>query len=83
MGVVNVVANDSSVPAGITDWNSREDEIVSNWLESVEVSEGSKVGEYDSTSRVIGIFMIVNFDDAMWGETGVFASSRKDKLMKA
>ena len=30
MVVVNDVANDSSVPAGITDWNSREDEIVSN-----------------------------------------------------
>lgn len=29
------------------------------------MSAGSKVGEYDSTSRVIDIFVIANFDDAM------------------
>lgn len=79
--VVNVGAHDSSVPAGITDWNGWEDEIVSKW--SVEMSEGSIVGEYDSTSGVIELFMIVKVDNAIWGETGVFASSGNEKVMKA
>ena len=46
------------------------------------MSEESMVGEKDSTSGVIEIFVIVNFDDEMCGENGVFASSGKDKLIK-